>query len=126
MQKYMRTGWVFFFLEQGFLYFGQESVFIQQFDGDFIATHRVASAANTSFGKQSWAKDNNTFINSTGTYTREGLEPIKTYGIFWIHTRSGRTELNGETRRCKINSDVDPRGLHSFIKTCHSLTFTPC
>lgn len=58
--------------------------------------------------------------------SRKGLEPIKTYGNFWIHPRSGRTELNGETRRCKINSDVDPRGLHSFIKTCHSLTFTPC
>lgn len=38
MQKYMRTGWFFLFLEQAFLHFGQESVFIQQFDGDFIAT----------------------------------------------------------------------------------------
>lgn len=28
----------FFILEQAFFYFGQESMFIQQFDGDFIAT----------------------------------------------------------------------------------------
>lgn len=49
--------------------FGQESVFIQQSDGDFIATQWVASAANTSFGKQRWAKDNNTLIKLTGTYT---------------------------------------------------------
>lgn len=42
MQKYMRTGrfgvGFFFILEQDFFHFGQESVFIQQSDGDFIAT----------------------------------------------------------------------------------------
>lgn len=44
----------------------------------------------------------------------------------WIHTRSGLAELKGKNRHSKINPDIDPRGLHSFMKTCHSLTFTPC
>lgn len=65
---YIRTG-LFFLLEQGFLSFGQESMFIQHFNGDFIATQWLASAANTSFRKQSQATDNNTFINLTGNYT---------------------------------------------------------
>lgn len=60
------------------------------------------------------------------THLQKGSWTNQDTSHFWSHTRSGLAELNGEARRSKINPDVDPRGLHSFIKTCHSLTFTPC
>lgn len=55
-----------------------------------------------------------------GSWTNQGTRHV------WIHSGSGLAELKGKSRHSEINSDVDPRGLHSFMKTCHSLTFTPC
>lgn len=60
------------------------------------------------------------------THLQKGSWTTQDTHHVWIHTRSGLAELKGENRRSKINPDVDPRGLHSFMKTCHSLTFTPC
>lgn len=106
--------WVFFFfiLEQDFFYFGQESVFIQQSDGDFIATQWVASAANTSFGKQRWAKDNNTLIKLTGTCTPP--ERVLNQSRYTPFLESHQIGSRGIKRRSRALQNKSWRGSQRF------------
>ena len=75
------------------------------------------------FGGNVKKKNNNTFINLTGLYTHPtSLEVIRKTHHVLIHT----SQISRQVLPYKMNHDFYPRGPHSFIKTCHSLTFTPC
>lgn len=79
------------------------------------------------FWKQGWGTYNNTFINLTGIYTHpKGLEVIKTHTQCLDSHQVRSFNIKVKILLSKINHDIYPRGLHSFIKTCHSLTFTTC
>lgn len=101
--------------------------------GDFIATEQTQwneSAANTSFLKKKVGENvKKTITHSSiwqdSTHIQRVLKQSRNTQCLDSHQiRSRNIEM--QILLVTMNHDFHPRGLHSFIKTCHRLTFTPC